>query len=65
MSLLMTATNTQGVQLTDAQWNTVEKACDMADRLEDVKRKVSDHHTSTVEIGPYGRFRFSTMSVHA
>ena len=38
----MTATNTQGVQLTDAQWNTVEKACDMADRLEEVKRKVSD-----------------------
>jgi U4/U6 small nuclear ribonucleoprotein PRP31 len=42
MSLLMTATNTKGVQLTDSQWNTVEKACDMADRLEDVKRKVSD-----------------------
>jgi len=48
MSLLMTATNTQGVRLTDAQWNTVEKACDMADRLEEVKRKVTDHPT-TVE----------------
>lgn len=44
----MTATNTQGVRLTDAQWNTVEKACDMADRLEEVKRKVTDHPT-TVE----------------
>jgi len=65
MSLLMTATNTQGVQLTGAQWNTVEKACDMADRLEEVKRKVGEHPTSTVETGPYGRLRFLTMSVHA
>ena len=45
----MTATNTQGVQLSDAQWNTVEKACDVADRLEEVKRKVSDRPTSTIE----------------
>ena len=61
----MTATNTQGVQLTDSQWNTVEKACDMADRLEEVKRKVSDPPTSTVETGPYGQLRFLPMSVHA
>lgn len=61
----MTATNTQGVQLTSAQWNTVEKACDMADRLEEVKRKVSDRPTSTVETVPYGQLRFSTMSVPA
>lgn len=61
----MTATNTQGVQLTDAQWKTVERACDMADKLEEVKRKAGECHSSTVETGPYGQFRFSTMSVHA
>jgi U4/U6 small nuclear ribonucleoprotein PRP31 len=65
MSLLMTATNTQGVQLTNTQWNTVEKACDMADRLEEVKRKVREHPTSAVETGSYGQLRFLTMSVHA
>jgi U4/U6 small nuclear ribonucleoprotein PRP31 len=60
----MTATNTQGVQLTDEKWNTVEKACDMADRLEEVKRKASECHTSRVEIGSHGHFRFSLMLVH-
>ena len=61
----MTATNTQGVLLTDAQWKTVEIACDMADRLEEVKRKVSERNTSMVETGPYGQSRFSTTLVHA
>jgi U4/U6 small nuclear ribonucleoprotein PRP31 len=41
MSLLMTSTNTLGVPLTDQQWGTVEKAIDMADKLDEIKWKVS------------------------
>lgn len=40
MSLLMTSTNTRGVRLTNQQWATVEKACNMADNLDEIKRKV-------------------------
>ena len=40
MSLLMTATNTRGVQLTEKQWNSIEKACTTAEKLEEIKHKV-------------------------
>jgi len=35
----MTATNTRGVQLTEKQWNSIEKACTTAEKLEEVKQK--------------------------
>ena len=40
MSVLVTATTTHGQPLTDAQWKTVQKACDLADRLEEARKKV-------------------------
>jgi hypothetical protein len=36
----MTATNTRGVQLTERQWNNIEKACMTAEKLEEIKHKV-------------------------
>ena len=40
MSVLIMATTTRGRTLTDAEWKTVEDACDLADRLEEARRKV-------------------------
>lgn len=41
MSVVVTATTTSGKQLTDADWAAVERACDLADRLEEARKKVS------------------------
>ena len=41
MSVLVTATTTSGQKLSDAEWTAVQKACDLADRLEEARRKVS------------------------
>ena len=40
MSVLVTATTTSGQKLSDAEWNAVQKACDLADRLEEARKKV-------------------------
>lgn len=40
MSVLVTATTSSGQQLTDAEWAAVERACDLADRLEEARKKV-------------------------
>ncbi len=40
MSVVVTATTTSGKQLTDAQWEAVRRACDLADRLEEARKKV-------------------------
>lgn len=40
MSVLVTATTTSGQQLSDAEWAAVERACDLADRLEEARKKV-------------------------
>ena len=40
MSVLVTATTTSGRSLTDAEWAAVQKACDLADRLEEARKKV-------------------------
>jgi U4/U6 small nuclear ribonucleoprotein PRP31 len=40
MSVLITATTTSGQTLSDAQWAAVEKACDLADKLEEARKKV-------------------------
>lgn len=41
MSVLITATTTSGQTLTDAEWTAVEKACDLADKLEEARKKAS------------------------
>lgn len=40
MSVVVTATTTPGKQLSDTEWAAVERACDLADRLEDARKKV-------------------------
>ena len=39
MSVLVTATTTSGQPLTDASWEAVQRACDLADRLEEARKK--------------------------
>lgn len=41
MSVVVTATTSTGRKLSDADWSTVQRACDLADRLEEARRKVS------------------------
>jgi hypothetical protein len=41
MSVLITATTSSGQPLLDAQWQAVERACHLADRLEETRKKVS------------------------
>jgi U4/U6 small nuclear ribonucleoprotein PRP31 len=43
MSVLMAATTTTGQKLSDSEWQSVERACDLADRLEKVRSKVGNH----------------------
>ena len=40
MSVLVTATTSSGQPLTEAAWQAVERACDLADRLEEARKKV-------------------------
>ena len=40
MSVLVTATTTAGQQLSEAEWQAVQRACDLADRLEEARKKV-------------------------
>lgn len=41
MSVLITATTSSGQPLSDAEWEAVERACDLADRLEETRKIVS------------------------
>ncbi|KAJ7086731.1 hypothetical protein C8R44DRAFT_36010 [Mycena epipterygia] len=40
MSVVVTATTTSGKQLTDGEWSAVQRACDLADRLEEARKKI-------------------------
>ena len=40
MSVVVTATTTSGAKLTDAQWKAIERACNLADRLEEARKTV-------------------------
>lgn len=50
MSVLITATTTSGQTLTDAQWAAVEKACDLADKLEEARKKASKCLFCTINV---------------
>jgi hypothetical protein len=45
MSVVVTATTTSGKQLAEADWAAVERACDLADRLEEARKRVSSAHS--------------------
>ena len=40
MSVLVTATTTSGQNLSEGEWLTVQNACDLADRLEEARKKM-------------------------
>lgn len=50
MSVLITATTTSGQTLTDAQWAAVEKACDLADKLEEARKKIFMYVSSRMNV---------------
>jgi U4/U6 small nuclear ribonucleoprotein PRP31 len=40
MSVVVTSTTTSGKPLSNAEWAAVQRACDLADRLEEARKKV-------------------------
>ncbi|EPQ59357.1 Nop domain-containing protein [Gloeophyllum trabeum ATCC 11539] len=50
MSVLVTATTTSGHQLTDAQYAAVQRACDLADRLEEARKKIFMYVSSRMNV---------------
>ena len=42
MSVAVTATTTHGQRLSDSEWKVVGRACDLADKLEEAKKKVNN-----------------------
>ncbi len=63
MSVVMTATTSPGKQLTDAEWSAVQRACDLADRLEDARKKVCFFVHSSLASKLTCDLRFSCTSV--
>ena len=41
MSVLIASSTTTGRKLSDSEWLAVQNACDLADRLEEARKKVS------------------------
>jgi len=50
MSVLVTATTTSGKQLSAAEWEAVQRACDLADRLEEARKKIFMYVSSRMNI---------------
>ncbi|KAI6134867.1 hypothetical protein EV401DRAFT_2052418 [Pisolithus croceorrhizus] len=50
MSVLITATTSSGQLLTEVQWKAVEKACGLADRLEDVRKRIFMYVSSRMNV---------------
>jgi U4/U6 small nuclear ribonucleoprotein PRP31 len=50
MSVVVTATTTSGKQLTENEWAAVQRACDLADRLEDARKKIFLYVSSRMNV---------------
>ncbi|KZT20768.1 Nop domain-containing protein [Neolentinus lepideus HHB14362 ss-1] len=50
MSVLVTATTTSGQSLTEEQFATVQRACDLADRLEETRKKIFMYVSSRMNV---------------
>ncbi|KAI0282340.1 U4/U6 small nuclear ribonucleoprotein Prp31 [Russula aff. rugulosa BPL654] len=50
MSVLMAATTSAGQKLSDPEWQSVERACDLADRLEKVRTKIFMYVSSRMNV---------------
>ena len=62
MSVVVTATTTSGKQLPDKDWAAIQRACDLADRLEEARKKVHIPFT-LFEMANRVVHRFFCMSV--
>ncbi|PAV20798.1 Nop domain-containing [Pyrrhoderma noxium] len=50
MSVLVTATTTSGQNLSEGEWLTVQNACDLADRLEEARKKIFTYVSSRMNM---------------
>ncbi|KAF8138163.1 hypothetical protein EV363DRAFT_1313300 [Boletus edulis] len=50
MSVLITATTSSGQPLSDMQWEAVERACDLADRLEETRKTIFMYVSSRMNV---------------
>ncbi|KDQ64691.1 hypothetical protein JAAARDRAFT_28331 [Jaapia argillacea MUCL 33604] len=50
MSVLVTATTTSGQTLDESRWAAVERACDLADRLEEARKKIFMYVSSRMNV---------------
>ncbi|GJE84960.1 U4/U6 small nuclear ribonucleoprotein Prp31 [Phanerochaete sordida] len=50
MSVMITATTTTGEPLPEAEWEAVQRACDLADNLEEVRKKIFMYVSSRMNI---------------
>ncbi|KAK1236678.1 U4/U6-U5 snRNP complex subunit prp31 [Marasmius sp. AFHP31] len=50
MSVVVTATTTPGKQLSKAGWTAVERACELADRLEEARKKIFMYVSSRMNV---------------
>lgn len=64
MSVMITATTTTGAPLPENEWQAVERACDLADNLEEARKKVCDTCSYTAVPCTETCYRFSCTSVH-
>ena len=51
MTVTIAATTTKGQVLPASAWESVQKACDLADNLEDARRKVRNHRIRVQKFG--------------
>ncbi|KAF7313671.1 Nop domain-containing protein [Mycena chlorophos] len=50
MSVAVTATTSSGKPLSDAEWNAVQRACDLADRLEEARKTIFMYVSSRMNL---------------
>uniref|UniRef100_A0A0W0FCE3 Nop domain-containing protein n=1 Tax=Moniliophthora roreri TaxID=221103 RepID=A0A0W0FCE3_MONRR len=50
MSVVVTATTTPGKPLTEVQWAAVQRACELADRLEEARKKIFMYVSSRMNV---------------
>ncbi|KAJ2924967.1 hypothetical protein H1R20_g12140, partial [Candolleomyces eurysporus] len=50
MSVVVTATTTSGAKLPDAKWAAIERACNLADRLEEARKQIFMYVSSRMNV---------------
>ncbi|KAJ7276225.1 hypothetical protein B0H12DRAFT_1174574 [Mycena haematopus] len=50
MSVVVTATTSSGKPLSEAEWTAVQRACDLADRLEEARKKIFMYVSSRMNV---------------